>query len=373
MNFAHALMATIALAVSPGEGMSREQLVQLIGAAQEANCRDVSFDYEGSQVIRDEAGVDKVELNYTGTFTRRSDGAMLADIYLLNRRVDNASRAAVAILDGTTGSMSQRADQKNADIAIKKQGPLEYAGPGNFRQVWLADYVKKLADSPYRYEFERFERLDGEECAVVRFRLVVDDSTPKDMTASLVFWVDLNRGGHVVRFEERYWGENMAALTTARLGRFERGQGRAAWLPISGRHESHTTMKDKKTVFVAESVVTTSYALLPVTLRFDRGLKDDAFSVKARQGDAISDEVRKARYEFGQYMVRYRGATRRPTDAEIKANLDRMLKDSSRMAGELRASSPLRDGPGLASYWPWPIAGIAILGAGFFYYKQRNP
>ncbi len=112
--------------------------------------------------------------------------------------------------------------------------------------------------------------------------------------------------------------------------------------------------------------------MIPVTLRFNQGLKDSAFSVKANPGDAVSDEVRKAKFEYGQYMVRPKAETRLPSDTEVKANLDRMLKDSAVMAKEVKASSPLRDGPGWMSHWPWAFAGLSVAGIGFLYFRRRG-
>ncbi len=132
------------------------------------------------------------------------------------------------------------------------------------------------------------------------------------------------------------------------------------------------TAKDEKLIFVAEPILSSTYDLLPMTLRFDRGLKDDFFTVKAKTGDAVSDEVRKARYEFGQYMVRPVTLIKRPTDREIKAELERMLQDSSMMANELKASSVLRDGRGMSSYWPWLVAVPAVSAACLLYYRQRR-
>ena len=372
MNLTFAIV-TILLGITPVDTMSRQQLVQLINTAQETNCQDVSFDYEGGQFIQGADGAAySLVLSYTGSFTRRSDGAILVDLYRFDKPLGKPSRNIVAILNGTTGYSSQLGDEKNSKVSIKRQGPLEHAGPANFRQIWLADWVKKLAESAYLFEYEGVRKLDGEDCAVARFRLAYDDSTPKEKTVSFVFWIDLNRGGHVVRFEQRQPGENLAELTTVILSRFDRGQGRVAWLPTSGRVENRMIGKDGKPVFLDDPYSYTTYSLLPITLRFDQGFKDDTFSVKVKTGDAVSDEVRKARYEFGQYMVRTKASTKRPTDADIKANLERMLKDSAVMANELKASSPSRDGPGVLSLWPWATAGFASLVAGFLYYKNKR-
>lgn len=154
MSIISTFMVMFAFSTSSAEGLSRQQLGQLIESAQESNCRDVSFDYEGRQIRRDNPASDGVILSYTGSFSRRSDGASLVDIYALDKTDGMASRSIVAILDGTTGFSSRKANQKEASISIKKQGPLQYAGTGNYRVIWLADFVQKLTVSNYRYEYE---------------------------------------------------------------------------------------------------------------------------------------------------------------------------------------------------------------------------
>jgi len=181
----------------------------------------------------------------------------------------------------------------------------------------------------------------------------------------------MDRGGNVVRHEHR-WGDDLVELTTVRLEKFAPTPGQVAWLPISGRKEGRLALRDNARAFLDEPVSYETYFMIPVTLRFNQGLKDSAFSVKAKSGDVVSDELRKVKYEFGQYMVRPKVTAKLPTDAEVKANLDRMLKDSAVMANELKASSPQRDGPGWLSRWPWAVAGLSVVGVGFLYYRRRG-
>ncbi len=370
------LFAIVTIMIGPevGNKIDRQQLVQLVAAAQEANHQDVSFDYEGRWAFASKFGPELVERVYTGSFTHRADGATLADIYNFEPEDKQASHGVFATLNGTSSFSNQRANQKNAIISIKKQGPLEYAGPGNYRQIWLVDLVKKFALSDYVYEFEGLRRLDDTECIVVRFRLLYpDDPTPKEKSLSEIFWVDLNRGGHVLRHERRVDDVNLASVTAVRLQRFEPRPGRLVWLPSSGKVENLVDVsKDLKPIYLANPVNYSTYDLLPATLRFDQGLKDGVFSVKARPGDAVSDQVRKARYEFGQYMVRPTTVTRNPTDAEVKAELERMLKDSKVMATELKASSPAQEESAWWAHWPWAVAGSALAGVGFVFYRRRR-
>ena len=224
----------------------------------------------------------------------------------------------------------------------------------------------KFANSPYAYEFEGTRDYDDSECAVVRFRLVYPgETTPKEKTVSEVFWVDLNRGGHVVRHERRMQGENVAGLTTVRLRRFEPRPGKFVWLPGSGRVESRlSSSKDRKLIYHTTPIWYETYDLLPPNLRIDQGVKDEAFSVRPRTGDRVSDQIRKAQYEFGQYMIRPKTVTRNPTDTEVKPELDRMLADSKVMAKELKATSPAQEESGWWTRWPWVVASVALVGGG---------
>lgn len=356
----------------------RSALIKLIDAAQQASYQDVSFDYEGKQYVpgpieqrSQELGPDGVALVYTGSFRRRSDGATLVDIYDLDKRIDRAEHNQIALLNGRTETTSLYADEKQAKISIGSHGPLEYAGRANYRRICMADWVRQFAESAYLYDYLGFKQLDGEECLVVRFRLALNESTSKNRQNSHTFWIDMNRGGNVVRQEHRR-GEDLFGLTTARLEKFATKPGRFAWVPISGRHEGRVAIRDGKPKFLDEPVYYETYSMIPVTLKFNQGLKDSTFSVKAKPGDLVSDELRKAKYEFGQYMVRPKGTEKLPTDAEVKTNLDQMLKDSAVMASELKASSPQRDGPGWLSQWPWAFAGLSLAGIGFLYYRRRG-
>ena len=112
--------------------------------------------------------------------------------------------------------------------------------------------------------------------------------------------------------------------------------------------------------------------MIPTSLKIDSGLKDEFFTIKPKAGDIVSDEVRKAKYEFGQYMIRPKPVLRQSTDAEVKAELERMLKDSKRMANELKATSPQHEASVWWTAWPWATAGVALAGVGLILYRRRR-
>ncbi len=238
------LLTSTSLGMAQGEGPDRTQLAQLIAAAQQNLCHDVAFEYEGQQVIPGESGqkahklqVDGVRFSYSGTFARREDGASLTEIYSLDKKYDVPSRITVALLDGVGEDLSQKATEKQGKVAARKQGPLSQYMVGDYHVVWAADKVLELAKSVYQYETQGTARIGDSECLIVRFLLDLEGSPATEKTPTKTFWIDLDRGGHVVRSEDHLGRGNLMRRTIVELGRFERRPGKTCWLPISGRVE----------------------------------------------------------------------------------------------------------------------------------------
>ncbi len=374
------LAAVVSVVFEGGAPIDRNGLIQLIEASR-PSFQDVSFEYEGEYIYPREPerksqglGPDGIAETYSGTYVRRGDGATLVDIYRFIHRTKDASHAVIATRSGTVESSSKKASSPEANINIRRAG-IEEVGRGNFGSIWLSDVVLAYARSAYLYEYEGIRALDGHDCLVVRFRLTEDESLPKSKTVSKIFWIDLKRGGHVVHHEQR-WGDDLATLTTGiRLESFEVAPGKSAWLPVAGHCEGRVAADPadvKKRVFTGDPIYVENYRLLATSLRWNQGLKDDRFSVKARPGDIVTDALRQAKYEFGQYMVRSKAEKPKPvSDVEVKKNLDRMLGDSDVLARELKASSPQRDGASWLDQWPWAVAGLAAVGLVVFVIRQR--
>ena len=380
MCFLTAHLVAVLLGVAMVEDLDRLGLIQLIDTARQSSYRDISFDYEGKDFVPGpierqslQLGEDGISDVFTGTFRRRSDGAISLDIFDVESRLgkQRAHHSQIALLNDQMEISTLAAAEKQAKISVENPDLIFFAGSTSYRNVWLNDWVRMFAQSQYLYDFLGTEQLDGRQCLVVRFRLVYDESLPRDKQGSHTFWMDFQRGGHVVRHEKRFGGK-LIILGTARLGEFTVKPGQIAWLPISGRVESRAAWRDGKGKYLDEPVHYETYEMIPATIRFNQGLQDSAFSVNAKLGDAVSDQIRKARYEFGQYMVRPREVPKVSSNAEIKANLDKMLGDSKIMSQELKATSPMREGPTWWSRWPWVLAVTALAGVGFVWFRQRK-
>lgn len=365
------LIATAAVAYGADEPIDRNRLIQLMDASG-PDFQDVSFEYEGEYVYPREPerksqglGPDGVHETYSGLYTRRRDDARIADIYRFYPKTRTASRGVIAILGDSVESSTRKDDASKAEIGIRRVR-IEEFGAGNFGSIWLRDAVVGHARSTYVYDHLGVREHDGVDCLVVRFRLTEDPDLPENVTISKSYWIDLARGGHVIHHEERRGNDLLKLMTGVRLESFEIAPGRSAWLPVAGRWEGRIALDPddfKKVSFLDEPVYVENYRMLTNSVRWNRGLKDGSFSAKAKPGDVVTDALRKAKYEYGQYLQRSKAEKPKPlSDEEVAKNLDRMLQDGDVLSRELKASSPGREGASWFALLPWGVAGLAAVG-----------
>ena len=208
MSFFTAYFVSALLGVALVEDLDRSGLVQLIDTARQSSYQDVSFDYEGKDFVPGpierqslKLGEDGISDVFTGTIRRRFDGAISLDIFNVESRLgkQKAHHSQIALLNDQMEISTLAAAEKQAKISIENPSIIFFAGSTSYRNIWLNDWVRIFAQSQYLYDFLGAEQLDGRQCLVVRFRLVYDESTPRDKQASHTFWMDIQRGGHAGR------------------------------------------------------------------------------------------------------------------------------------------------------------------------------
>ncbi|CAN5642719.1 hypothetical protein BH23PLA1_BH23PLA1_31160 [soil metagenome] len=361
--------------------IERHQLAQLIEGAR-ADVGNISFYFEGTYTVPGERerqslrlGPDGVKFSYSGTYSRRADGATRVESYLFNHRTETASHYLVANRDDALTVSAKKDDAERASVTIQKPGGEDFKRIGSIGQVLLADVVIDYARSTYRYEFEGFKKLDGHDCVVVRFSLTRDDSLPREQGISDVYWIDLQRGGHVLR-HERYLGTNVGGATTnIKLASFRSPDGATVWLPVSGQVEGRISRDPgppPKRIYTNHPIYIEAYQVVPSSVRINQGLQDEDFTVRPRTGDIVSDHLKKAQYEFGQYVIRSKEPKPRPlTDAEIESKLEMMLSDAEVMAGELKATSVQRRGTTWLQRTPWIVGGLAAAAVGVVLIRRQ--
>ncbi len=362
------------------EDMNRDQLIRLIEGAR-TSVEDVAFEYEGEQRFprREESesqrlGPEGIATTYSGTYSWRNDGAVRVETYSTDHSAKMSAHSILSTFAGSIESTIQVDGQKNGQVEIKPHDLMWFQQTGYYSRICLRDLLMARVKSEWEFRFDGFTDIDGKACLVINFSSPPIPDLPGLIRSAETFWVDLERGGHVVRHELRWNDDLVSVLQDVRTERFEAESGREVWLPVYGRFETHVAfdMKQKKTYYPKEPVSIETYDMLENTLRLEQGLKDEFFTVKAKPGDLVSDQLKKAKYEFGQYLVRAESERAKPvSDAEIRANLDKMLNDADVMKNELKASSPARSGPDWTTYAPWAVSALALAGLVVLLVRRR--
>jgi hypothetical protein len=352
------------------QSIDREQLARLIDGAK-SDVRDYSFEFEGTIEwprlarinLRHPDRPEGVLERFSGTFTERMDGARKLELFRVINEYSSMEHFVSARLNGEVRTATRNGQNAIAKIGISKLKSTRIPGPSNYAKLLLQDVVLAFARSNLPYKYLGTRIIDDLECVGVEFR---EYDVPPPQAANVPthrFWIAISRGAQVALYEERF-GENVAKRTTTLdFKKLTAPTGNSIWLPVAGTHEIRVTTDFAKNnaelIFLDEPVSVESLKIIGKGPRLEQNLPDSFFSIKPRPGDQVSDEIKKAQYEFGQYMVRAANEKNKPaTDHEIQQNLDQLLKDSDTLARELKASSPARDGPTWLDWSPWLLAAF---------------
>ena len=131
------------------------------------------------------------------------------------------------------------------------------------------------------------------------------------------YWVDLRRGGHVVRQEWYLRGKEARVRLDVEVSRFKLGNSEV-WMPTSGSKMSYVALVDKKPVITKEPSVIERIDVLRSTMQFNTHPGPEVFTIKYKPGTPISDSLRKVTYEFGQQKL--------PSEPK-KADIEKMLRE----------------------------------------------
>jgi hypothetical protein len=272
--------------------------------------------------------------------------------------------------------MSRQAGQDQAFITKSAESTPLFAGDSHFAKIDLRETLLAFARSDVPFSFDGVEDLAGRRCTAISFWYASGPDLAQRGNLSEKFWIDFERGGLVLRHERRD-GSNLMELTmVTKVHKYDAPSGKSLWLPTAGQAEGYMTINPNEggspRVYTPEPICVVDYALINGTMRLEQGLEDEHFSVNAAPGDIISDEFKKARYEYGQYLVRSKEEKSTPvTDNEIQANLERMLSDADLLSKELKATSPARSGPDWSTYAPWTASALALTGLAVVNIRRR--
>jgi len=322
----------------------------------------------------------RLERIFQGSYAyRAADGASYLDLYEkpLDSPTPTLLHSTHANLKGIHADIVRSADRRNyrPGFATQRGG-----GPGVLtfpcspeRFIYLYRWSRvKYSVANKTYKAEGWEEIDGN----VALRVWVDEF-PKGKRPDRIwsrYWIDMKRGGHVVKHEYHAGNQLRFRLYDVVLANIESPDGTARWFPVHADWESFLW----KTEWRATPVLHESYDVVRGSLVFNRGLTDDRFSLDWKGRTAESPALQKTRQEYNSVPVEKPAQVRtgpqmRTDPAGVEEDLKKQLAEADRQAEQLDASSrrgwwnssTLAQG-GMTAF------GVGILAAAFFLRRRLS-
>jgi hypothetical protein len=183
------------------------------------------------------------------------------------------------------------------------------------------------------------------------------------------FWIDLRRGGHVVRWESFARGGELVGRSDIELRSFPLGD-QAVWMPVRGVIESHNAFKDGKAYYPAEPTSVETIQVVASTMAFNKHPGPETFSIKYKPGTPISDNLRKLEYEFGQQRPTIEPGTTMPR-AEAEKMLNEAIKKAEQQKSELVVASS-SEGISWISWLAWGCGAVLVAASTVLVIQRRR-
>ena len=227
------------------------------------------------------------------------------------------------------------------DVNLQKEG--------SYAAIFPFDTIRRDAALTQNYLCTMIdESFEGRRMKKITF------TSKNKHTIESCFWIDLKRGGHVVRQEGYGEGGALQLRVDVKLASFRVGDA-DVWMPVSGVLEDHTADKDGKTIYSKEPTSIETVYIIHGTLEFNKHPGPKTFTIAYKPGTPISDNIRKLKSEFGRQKT-----SPLPSRAEATAMLNEQVRQAEEQRKELLAGSPTRDAIAWSS-WLIPVFGGAAL------------
>lgn len=215
-----------------------------------------------------------------------------------------------------------------------------------FGQIFLIDQIKRMIGTKGIEACVSEEMIEGQRLTVLSFSFQGLNQVYQR------YWIDLQRGGHVVRYEDYAKGNVLVGRIEIKLASF-RIDKRDVWMPVSGVCQGYAALDhgDKPAASKEPTSVEFIYAVAG-TMEFNKHPGPETFKISYRPGGPITDNLRKLEYEFGQQKV-----PARLTQAETKRMLEEQIIKAEEQKAELVVST---SSPGIP-WSTWFAIGFGLL------------
>jgi hypothetical protein len=362
------LMAVLLLLPSDSKVDGRQFMAMLEGL--HSDIHDFELVWEGQLKYADSApdlqkgGPKNIECIFQGSYAYRArDGAAYYDLY--QKPFDASApflHATHAQLKGKHTKLVLSSNQKRPPGFAEESsgGPASFRFPNSPERIEYLSYWRRCGYSTARigYECEGWDEIDG--YPVLRIAIHESPSEPSSYRKLSRLWVDMARGGHVLKHDFYVGSELWWRVHNVKLAPMPLGSGKEVWFPIYGEHDSFLWGTGCRTT---PALHETNY-LVRGSLVFNKGLADERFSLDWEGHKAKPEPLRGTAREFDLAAPSLPPPPPVRTDpAGVQEDQERRLAEADRQARQLDASPPARRGWDLAvlTQASFAFAGIGAL------------
>ncbi len=344
-----AMVALLAVVLHPGisaespggeNDLTVEQFLRRLRSSL-PRVHDISFIYEGraggvppsqtADQILSEGREALQQQSYQGESIVRHDGANRLDYFF--DMVQDGQHLEWRTIGVTLGKSSWGVTFQPGRMA---ETPGQRAGShtGCAEQFFFYSFLRAIAATDaLGWRVLGSESLDGHACVKVSDG-TGEPSRPGVMPIYNVYWVDLERGGNVLRMES-FMGDGRirARLVDVRLQAFKSPRGDDVWIPVHARNEVFPFMFPEASVRV---VGFATYQVVEGSVRIDQGYGDEVFKIDWKR--AFHDQPGlQARAE------KIRASRRRTGPEGTRQHLAKALKEADAVSSRLVSTSPAHE------------------------------
>lgn len=359
-------------------GPDAEQLARILGGLHEP-ISDAEMVCEGAIAFVDDTDPKKQEksnrlnVRFQGNYAYRADGSCYLELFARTSAANSLLRTTEAVFQNGLTKITWSADQKPVSFVPQPDdgSPASLFHDGSPQRFILLWKWLPFLKNPkiWAYQAEGWDEVDGRRCLKIAFNLYPGSQAPA--TISRV-WLDLERGGHVLKEEFRRDGELWYRIHNVKLQEFPLGQ-KKIWFPVHGEFDSFANGSR----FLGHPVLHEVYDVVRGSLVFNQNLPDARFSVewKGKKADTATASVAAERKEFQERQQRAKPKPTPRTDrAGVDADLDRQLAEADAKAPRVEAAPPSKYFWNAATLAQTVIATLSLgaLIAAFVVMKRRK-
>jgi len=344
------LAAIVAASLIGAADMDAPTLLGLMEAAQ-STVQDVYLEYEGQMSFptkgeSDITDADGVFETYRGAAIERRDGAFLVDVYrryVKRKDRPEVHRETLSIL-GDRFEAYGRTEESRRDWWPTEEarfGKLQNMG-SIFKVMLRGEVLGRLRDGEnYPITASGEEDVDGSPC------LWVDFDIGKQGKRIERYYIDMDRGGIVLKYESHMDGNLSNRVAVQRVARYEDAKKQPVWIPMEAVAEAFGDISRRDArVFLKEATNRETFTVFPESVRVGTGFRDDRFTAKPRNPTLITNALKQAHRDFSQNAERAKAAPKPPPPPPLEEAVQLAAAEGDALLAPSRERSP-------NLWWSW--------------------